>query len=234
MLRGHRRLIDTAQEMAGTHLAEHGGYVAWSGGKDSTIVAELAHRANPDTPIVTYVAGTEYPEVLPFCAQLALERGWNWEPIQTGDITVLLDRGGIPADDGEWWDIMIAGPARVAHERHGLGLLWGMRGTESRARAAQLYSTRGIHTRKTDGVTTCAPLWRWTTDDVYAAHRALGLPLCPTYEVMERIGMPREQRRVGRVIGRRNMADRLHWLRLGWPELHSEYTTRWPWLEQLD
>lgn len=89
-----------------------------------------------------------------------------------------------------------------------------------------IHQTRGVRHRK-DGVTTIAPLWRHSTIDVLSHLAAAGIPLCPTYERMEQIGMPLEARRVGRIIGRRNMTERMMWLQRGWPSLHAEYTTRW-------
>lgn len=229
----HKRRFVQASEMIDAHLDAHSGHVAWSGGKDSTAVAELAHSVRPGVAIVTYVAGTEYPEVLPYCAEVADRRGWRWETIQTGDVTDMLDRGVEPSSGGQWWDAMIAGPARVAHDRYGPGLLWGLRAEESDTRAVMLRSTRGVHARS-DGVTTCAPIWRWDTIDVWAVLASAGIPACPVYSVMERIGMPAEQRRVGRIVGRRSMQSRMAWLARGWPSLHAEYVTRWPWLADAE
>jgi len=226
---GTRRRFGAALSMVDAHLAAHGGHVAWSGGKDSTVVADIAHTVRPGTPIVTYVAGTEYPEVLPYCEAVAIGRGWSWATIQTADVTELLDDGVRPSDGGAWWDAMIAGPATIAHSRYGPGLLWGLRADESAARAAMLYSTRGVHDRK-DGVTTCAPLWRWAALDVYAYLAAHDVALCPTYARMADVGMPPDARRVGRIIGRRNMQERLLWLQRGWPDTYTAYIERWPWL----
>lgn len=228
-LTSHRRKLAEAVAMIEHHLDTHGGHVAWSGGKDSTIVAHLAHTVRPGTPIVTYVAGTEYPEVLPYCADLAAKRGWAWETIRTGDILDHL-RGGGEIGDDEWWQIMIAGPAAIAHERHGPGLLWGLRGSESPQRAAMLYSTRGVRTRL-DGVTTCAPLWRWSSIDVYAALHTANIPLCPVYARLEELGAPEPARRVGRMIGRRGATTgRYVWLRRGWPDEWTRLARVVPWL----
>lgn len=226
-LGSHRRLVDIAVEMTAAHLAAHGGYVAWSGGKDSTVCAWLAHTVAPGTPIVTYVAGTEYPEVLPYCAEVAEAQGWDWHPIQTADVPALLDDGVRPSSEGPWWDAMIGGPHQVARDAYGDGLIWGMRGTESAMRAAMLYSIRGVRTRL-DGVTTCAPLWRWHTDDVWAALARAEIPPCPVYDRMAEIGMPPDARRVGRIVGRRGMEERMAWLHRGWPELWATYRARWP------
>lgn len=230
-LDSHRRVAAAAIEMIAEHLDVAGGHVAWSGGKDSTAVAVLATTVDPTVPIVTYVAGTEYPEVLPYCATVARERGWTWETIQTGDITALLDSGAMPGE-GDWWDIMIAGPASIAHARHGPGLLWGLRSDESPARAAMLQSTRGVRDRA-DGIRTCAPLWRASTGDVLAVLHSASVPLCPTYSVMEQVGVPEQDRRVGRIIGRRGMRARMRWLRRGWPEIANGYEQRWPWLRDI-
>lgn len=226
---GFLRRVAAAMDMTRSHVDAHGGYVAWSGGKDSTVVAHLACRVRPGTPVVTYVAGTEYPEVLPYCRRVAAAEGWRWEAIQTGDVTDLLDQGVRPASDGVWWDVMIAGPARVAHGLHGRGLLWGLRADESATRAAMLHSTRGEHVRA-DGVATCAPLWRWRTVDVLAYLHAHRVELCPVYERMAEVGMPVELRRVGRIVGRRRMEERMRWLQRGWPDVHAAYGARWPFL----
>lgn len=216
------------------HLDTHGGYVAWSGGKDSTVVAALASTLRPGTPLVTFVAGTEYPEVLPYCARLVETHGWRWEQVQTVDVRDLLDGGVRPSSQGEWWDAMIDGPSSIAHERYGAGLLWGMRGHESRARMALLARHRGTYTRRSDGVTTMAPLWDWHTPDVYSWLVVHGVELCPVYGRMADIGMPVDARRVGRIIGRRNMGERMRWLAAGWPDVHADYRARWPWLTRED
>lgn len=215
--------------MLTTHLDVADGYVAWSGGKDSTVLAHMASTVRPGVPLVTYVAGTEYPEVLPYCERLATDRGWVWDAIQTHDVPDMLDRGVRPASQGEWWDAMVQGPADEAHRRYGRGLVWGLRADESGTRAVMLRSTGGVRERS-DGVRSCAPLWRWSTLDVYAYLAAHGVPLCPVYERMEAVGMPVDARRVGRIVGRRGMDQRMRWLRAGWPETYSVMVARWPWL----
>ena len=44
------------------HLAAHDGYVAFSGGKDSLVVLDLARRVDPDVPVVFFDSGLDYPE----------------------------------------------------------------------------------------------------------------------------------------------------------------------------
>lgn len=228
-----RRRFARAAEETAAHIDRRGGYVAWSGGKDSTVCAHLAASVRPGAPIVTYVAGTEYPEVLPYCTEVADSFGWRWEEHQTGDIMEHLRAGG-DVGDAEWWEIMIAGPAKLAHAAHGSGLVWGLRADESHARAMMLWSTRGEHTRKTDGVTTWAPLWQWSSADVYGYLAAHDVPPCPVYDRMEQLGMSEVERRVGRMLGRRGATTgRYAWLKLGWPSEWERLAQVAPWLRDV-
>jgi len=45
--------------------------------------------------------------------------------------------------------------------------------------------------------------------------------------------MPERARRVGRMVGRRDMAERLRWLQVGWPREHAELCDQMPWLLEL-
>ena len=43
----YRQLLDRIAE----HLDAHDGYVSWSGGKDSTVVLDLARQVDPHVPV---------------------------------------------------------------------------------------------------------------------------------------------------------------------------------------
>lgn len=229
-----KRVESQARSMITEHLnTVEGGHVAWSGGKDSTLVAHLANEIKPGIPIVTYLAGTENNEVLQFCQEMASQHDWNWETVQVGDIIDVLKRGPEHVKaSGDWWEIMIAGPARIAHERHGRGLLWGLRMDESKTRRVMLASTKGVRERL-DGIRTCAPLWRWEEQDIYAAHAAWDIELCPIYRIMEKANIPVKDRRVGRMVGRRNMAERARQNRGLFAEQWSGIVSEVPWLGEI-
>jgi phosphoadenosine phosphosulfate reductase len=53
------------------HLDEHDGYVAFSGGKDSTVVLDLARRADPHVPVCFFDSGLEFPETIDHIESLA-------------------------------------------------------------------------------------------------------------------------------------------------------------------
>ena len=48
-------------------------YVAFSGGKDSTVLAHLVHEMYPDVPLVFSNTGLEYPEIQSFARKMGAE-----------------------------------------------------------------------------------------------------------------------------------------------------------------
>ena len=48
-------------------------YVAFSGGKDSTVLADLVHKNYPEVPLVFSNTGLEYPEIQAFARKMGAE-----------------------------------------------------------------------------------------------------------------------------------------------------------------
>lgn len=220
-------------------LDEHGpGYVAWSGGKDSTLTAHLAHQVRPGIPIVHYESGLDFPETVEYLPRIAREQGWNFHSVRTGDALAEMARNGSwgheaePAD-ADYWSATIAGPAAEARRRFGDVMIWGLRGQESRRRQAMLASTRGVRHRS-DGVVTLAPVWWWTRGDVLAALHAAGIPLNPLYARLAELGVPEREQRVSLAVGADGKRHgRLVWLRRGWPDLWARYQQALPRLREM-
>ncbi|MFC9839762.1 phosphoadenosine phosphosulfate reductase family protein [Rhodococcus sp. NPDC127530] len=78
-----------------THLARHDGYVAFSGGKDSLVVLDLARRVEPDVPVVFFDSGLDYPETYDYLTELA--EAWRLDlhriPTEPPLLQVLGDSG---------------------------------------------------------------------------------------------------------------------------------------------
>lgn len=144
------------------HLAVHDGYVAFSGGKDSTVVVDLARRVDPAVPVVWFDSGCEYPETRAYIHDLAQRWRLNLTVIEARPslLEILVDGGG--------WDhrapdaitsslhaALITAPAALAHEMFGPGELWGVRAAESRGRR-HLFATALAHQAKRN-CTGCCP-----------------------------------------------------------------------------
>ena len=134
----HRHLLERIAD----HLEQHNGFVAWSGGKDSTTVVDLARQVDPSIPVVFYDSGLQFPETLTYLSELADAWNLNFHVIRADPdlLTVFIAAGGFNhrAPDrelaGALADVMIKAPAAEAHARYGCGSLWGVRAEESVAR----------------------------------------------------------------------------------------------------
>lgn len=212
----HTALVDRIV----SHLDQHDGYVAFSGGKDSLVVLHLALQAEPNIPIVFFDSGLEYPETIAYLATvgdyLKLPNPVEIEPAQPDLLTMLIrtgtwDHHSPPRQSPD--DVtgtLIVQPAAHAHRRHGPGELWGVRASESAARR-RLYlaslSRRqpgcaccpgGIRARarhggiitRKDGTTAFCPIWDWTDDDVWNYLARHDLPVNPVYDKLRQLGAP--------------------------------------------
>lgn len=140
------------------HLDAHDGYVAFSGGKDSTVVLHLALQVEPNVPVVFFDSGLEFPETYRYLEQLhdQLHLQLHRIPARHTTLELLVASGAWDHDAPrqptlDLHQVLITEPAARAHSDHGPGELWGVRAEESRGRAA-LYanalraeSTRSCH-----------------------------------------------------------------------------------------
>jgi phosphoadenosine phosphosulfate reductase len=128
------------------HLEENDGYVAFSGGKDSLIVLDIARAAEPNVPVAFFDSGFEFPETYRYLSELignwGLARQFHWISARQTTLEVLHATAAwdhhrsAPARRADLRDILITEPASRAHQAHGPGELWGVRAQESRGRAA--------------------------------------------------------------------------------------------------
>lgn len=223
---------DTATARVATWLDHPGptGYVAWSGGRDSTVVAHMANQAHPGVPIVWFNSGLEFPDTAPYIDQIAHEHHFNLHVIDaTPDaLTIMRTAGTWNHDTNTAWDVpdlhtaLITVPARTARDRYGAHELWGMRAEESQARQALLRPGRGEFTR-TDGTRTLAPIWSWTALDVDAYLARHQIREHPAYGLLRAAGASGKDLRVGLAVDGNNLAHgRVVWLRRIYPDLYAQ------------
>lgn len=252
----HRKLLDRIAE----HLDEHDGYVSWSGGKDSTVVVDLARQVDPHVPVVFFDSGLQFPETMQYLEETAAAWQLDYHVI-TADpdlLTVLVAGGGFDhhAVDrrlrGQLADIMISGPADEAHRRHGPGCLWGVRAEESHGRRmlyrrslaaesrVRQHSSRedvraqaGGVVRRVDGTTTYGPIWDWQRGHVFEYLAGRGIEPNPLYRKLADLGVPEAQIRVDSIIDASKLSNgHIAWLQKGWPDLFDRLTRALPRLRE--
>ena len=148
-LRAPSRDLTLLVDRIAGHLDAHDGYVALSGGKDSTVVLDLARRADPNVPVCFFDSGLEFPETLAYIDELTDRWNLNLHVIPTRPTALeYLQANGswthqpvparVTAAAGTMHQVLITEPAGQAHQRHGDGELWGIRAQESRGRRIML------------------------------------------------------------------------------------------------
>ena len=148
-LRAPARDLTLLVDRIAAHLDAHDGYVAFSGGKDSTVVLDLARRADPNVPVCFFDSGLEFPETLAYIDELTDRWNLNLHVIPTrptaleylqanGSWTHQPTATDATAAAGTMHQVLITEPAGQAHQRHGDGELWGIRAQESRGRRIML------------------------------------------------------------------------------------------------
>lgn len=248
-------------ERIGVHLESYDGFVAWSGGKDSTVVVDLARQVDPNVPVVFYDSGLQFPETLQYLEGLALAWRLNFEVIAADPdlLTLLVAGGGFDHDAVDRQlsvplaEIMITGPAAQAHDRHGRGSLWGVRAEESygrrqlyrrslgdAARAAgggqgrqEIRVAEGGVVHRADGTITYGPIWDWQRHHVFEYLAGRGIAPNPLYAKMARLGAPEHQIRVDSIIDASKLSNgHIAWLQKGWPDLFDRLATVLPRLRE--
>ena len=268
-LRASTRDLNQLVDRIAAHLDAHDGYVAYSGGKDSTVVLDLARRADPNVPVCFFDSGLEFPETLAYIDELTARWNLNLHVIPTRPTALeYLQANGswthqpllvdATAATGSMHQVLITEPARLAHQRHGDGELWGIRAQEGRGRrivllkalataiatdcggccpapaagrshTARQRARHGGALHRTDRTVAFSPVWDWTAGDIFGHLARHAVPINPVYAKLRKLGAPAFLQRVSLVVDANSLGyGRIVWLRHGWPELYEQLQAALP------
>ena len=240
-LPSNQRRFTAALDATAAHLDRHGGYVSYSGGRDSTVVVDLARRTHPDIPIVWFDSGLEFPDTAPYIHRLADQWSLNLHVIaaQPSALELLTQSGAWDDDREPDWSTpnlhhtLVTRPAQIARDRFGPAETWGLRAGESQARRLLLAPGDGLTTRA-DGTVVYAPIWAWRTSHLDAYLAAHSIPLNPAYARLTAAGATGKDLRVGLAVDGNNLHHgRITWLKRAYPDFFTELTTRLPRLRHF-
>lgn len=204
-------------------------YVAFSGGKDSTCVLALVREVLPEAPAVISIHKWRLPETTEYLAKIPNlhyiasgsdhKTGWgkNWESQEEADAHF----PGIP-----WFD---KNADRESFGRSEGGVFLGLRKFENSYRRKYIGKYGPLHFVKCTQKWHCNPIAHWSAIDVWAFIHSSNLEYNHAYDVMEQIGIPLKNQRVGPLaVGSVLGYGQLAILKRGWPSLFREYQCEHP------
>lgn len=189
-------------------------YVAFSGGKDSTVVYNLVKEQKPD--IIGIWSDDEW--YLPETGEY-IERTGNIHHIRTN------------AYHTEWfnvngdWD----GIPEYAKSMNYEMVFLGLRQDENAYRKFHLRKFGSLFFAALDDCWHCSPISTWTWQDVWAYIVSNDLDYNRAYDRLDEIGIEPERQRIGPLAQRRVLGyGQITILKRGWPELFNEFAAKYP------
>lgn len=174
--RTERHLVAVLEEAAPSRVR-----VAWTGGKDSTVVlfiwkAVLEHHAAGPVRAINLDTGCKFPEVLAFRDRMAEEWG----------VDLHVARPVVPADESPLAEDVVTccrdrkvEPLKQAViDTNATHLLTGIRRDEHPDRAGR----QPIEERTAPDHRMINPILEWTETDIWAFHARFNLPHCELYD----------------------------------------------------
>lgn len=200
--------------------------VSHSGGKDSAVILEVtieAARATGNLPVDVVHREEEimYPGTYEYLDQMAQRPEINFKNLVAHQPSINVCNRAVPY----WWVMdplvpsskWVRQPDRWCEEhdsyrigsmihpgryplegRKSIVTVTGLRVQESKSRLYGLMSSRGFLTKpdKKTGVRLCRPIYDWTDADVWLAMKEYHWRYNTAYDVMYRLGLPRQRQRV--------------------------------------
>lgn len=241
MLTSTKNRFSEGSNLAKSHIRDNEGFVAFSGGKDSMASLHMALQFNPKIPVCFYDSGLEFPENIEYIHSIAKLYNINLHIIESKP-TILdilkkeafFDHKKTPVKlKTSLLDAKITFPSREAHERFGLGRIWGLRAEESHGRKQLLVPRKGTFTTKA-GETVTSPVWNWSSKDIFTYLEENNIPVNPLYAKMRELGVDEKGLRVGSIVDGGSLDfGRITWLKRGWPEIYDKMRIALPRIEEF-
>jgi len=163
-----------------SEMSEDGYWLAYSGGKDSGVILELANMAGVKYEAVYSVTTIDPPEIIYFMRKEHPEVRFLHPEMPL--LTMMVDNGiGPPSGWSRWC-------CRFYKESAGTGcaIIIGVRAAESPKRKARW---KQISRRTDKDALYVCPILYWTDNDVWEFHRLRDIPYCELYdEGFKRLG----------------------------------------------
>lgn len=200
-----RRVEDARATIA--EATAHGRIVvAYSGGKDSTVLLDLVRQVAPDAIGMWIDSGAEYPETADMARKMDVHRV---HPVL--NMHVICKSGGYWGYDGplvvdpdlthDFQRELLEHPCERFMAAMGAGVLaMGLAMRESTVRRMTGYKRGTLYYAKTHERWHLCPLMEWRDADVWAYIASEQLDYHPVYDRMTALGIPRDRQRVSTLL----------------------------------
>lgn len=190
----------TPEEIVAEAL-KHKVYMAWSGGRCSTIALHFAIQQNPDIPVVFNNTGVEYPENVKYVRHMADKWDLNFHELKPeANFWELVKEHGFPQLRGSaatkkrrarkpaCCTYLKEAPANKFMKDHEMvGYITGLRVEESRPRALVIFQKGPFYKAIRDGIWRFHPVALWNLETLMKYAKDQNIPLNPLYAQ----GLPR-------------------------------------------
>lgn len=201
-------------------------YVAFSSGKDSTVVFHLVKEQIPNVAMLYGDDEWLLPESEEYLERVKEKYGTqlhrarfaskhtSWFRAWLDDKTAFRGRNAIAVKNQLMgWD----------------GVFLGLRAEESSKRETHLHLRGPIFYSGHIRCWECNPIHHWTSKDVWAFIVSRDLDYNRAYDKMEALGVPVDRQRIGPLAVERVLQfGQLALLKRGWPDLYNKFCERYP------
>lgn len=205
-------------------------YVAWSGGKDSTVLAHLVNEQVPGIPVWSEKDDCDFPGELDYVLEVAKKYNFNlaltqpesslWDMLDSYDIFEDLHSRGTRFSDSFFYSAVEEQMQKYD------GCFLGLRTEESKSRLWN-YKKHGYIYKKKDGKYICTPLANWKAIDVFTYLIANDIPVLDVYK-KTKFSSPEQIRKAWVLPSKQAKDGYCVWLRYYYPELYNKLARRFP------
>lgn len=203
-------------------------YLAWSGGKDSTLMLWLALKLKPDIKVIYFDADSCLPDGKEYMSKLVNDWTLNFENVSVEPILDTLKKYGLDNKglDAATMESTVYKPCRELQKQGYDGALVGVRAQENRGRRMAVYK-HGACFEKTDGMILCWPMGYWTLAEIWAYFDYYRIPYHPAYD--KTLFSRREDIRVSYAYGETfRTHGRFKWLQYYYPDVFNKFAAALP------
>jgi len=204
-------------------------YVAWSGGKDSTLMLYFALKEKPDIEAVYLDAEASLPDTEQFIRKIVKEWNINFRRLKTRPILEVFKQYGVDAPNIEYQTMKatVYEPIKQLVSEGYDGALVGIRAEESRGRRTGGRNYGELFYAKRNRSWQGWPMLWWRKEEIWAYIDAFNIPYNTAYD--KTAFGPREEIRVSYWAGESNRQfGRWMWLKYYYPDLFNRFAAEFP------